>query len=238
MRLKLIVLVMALCAPVTVAVVPASADTGTAGRPDLVAGTYLPLWPFATRHEAARWQRAYREGGHQPWHLDAGETALAFTRGYLGFTEIDKAVAVAVDGRHARVRVGYLTQENPKPLVAAVVHLVRYGKGADAPWEVVGTDDTTMTLDKPRYGSAVRSPVKAGGIITGVDESIRVRMLQLGAKRALGEVDRIPAGGERQPWSAGFGFRKGKWRVATIVASTGGHVADVERFAITGVVLR
>jgi hypothetical protein len=53
---------------------------------------YQPLWPFTSEAAAAAWQRSYRAGGHQPWHLDAKQTALSFTTGHLGFTEIDKVV--------------------------------------------------------------------------------------------------------------------------------------------------
>ena len=41
---------------------------------------------------------------------------------------------------------------------AAVIHLVKYGTGWYVPWEVVGTDDTTLTLDHPAYGTSVSSP--------------------------------------------------------------------------------
>jgi hypothetical protein len=47
---------------------------------------YQALWPFSTPAEAQAWQQSYRSGGHSPWHLDADQTALSFTTGYLGFT--------------------------------------------------------------------------------------------------------------------------------------------------------
>jgi len=49
---------------------------------------YEPLWPFANYAAAEHWRTT--AGGSQPWHADACETALAFTRGYLGFTESDR----------------------------------------------------------------------------------------------------------------------------------------------------
>ncbi|MGW0558782.1 hypothetical protein ACWDZ6_32150 [Streptomyces sp. NPDC002926] len=51
------------------------------------------MWPFATLAEAQAWQRDYRAGGHQPWHLDPGQTALSFTQGYLGFRDIGRISA-------------------------------------------------------------------------------------------------------------------------------------------------
>ena len=50
---------------------------------------YQPLYPFASLTEAQAWQAADRSGGHQPWHADASATAIAFSRGWLGFNEID-----------------------------------------------------------------------------------------------------------------------------------------------------
>jgi hypothetical protein len=220
---------------------PSASEAPPAATPEpeeerLVAGRYQPLWPFSTLAEARAWQRAHRDGGRGSWHLDPGRTALAFTRDYLRFTEIDRAVKTVRAGRHARVHVGLRAEEGPRPMVAAVVHLVRYGSGPDAPWEVVGTDDTSLSLTVPEYGAAVRSPVTAGGRITGVDESIRIQVRGPDARTALGERCCVSAGGDDSPWSATVSFtpRPGP-ATLTIVASTGGHVAAVERFAVTGV---
>lgn len=202
----------------------------------LIAGRYQPLWPFSGPGEVAAWQRAHQADGHQPWHLDPAETAVAFSRDFLGFTEIDQAVKTVVDGEHARVHVG-LTGEGAEPMVAAVVHLMRYGSGDQAPWEVVGTDDTTLSLTTPAYGASVTSPLTVGGRITGVDESIRLRVLHPGADAPLGERCCVPAGGEKAPWSARLSFTADPGRTLTVVASTGGHIAEVERFAVTGVTL-
>lgn len=38
--------------------------------------------------KAAAWQRQYRATGSQPWHLDAGLTALSFTGDHLGFGKL------------------------------------------------------------------------------------------------------------------------------------------------------
>ena len=128
---------------------------------------YQALWPFSSAADAAAWQSSYRSGGHQPWHLDPEQTALSFTTGYLGFTEVDRVVSSSVGSGEARIGVGY--QAGGRLAHAATLHLVRIGQGLDAPWEVVGTIDTTLTLDRPRYGATVTSPLTVGGRITGVD---------------------------------------------------------------------
>ncbi|MET7332072.1 hypothetical protein [Nonomuraea sp. NPDC005650] len=217
---------------------PTSTPPGTATptpRGGLVAGRYQPLWPFSTPGEATAWREAYRRDGRQAWHLDAGRTAIAFTRDYLGFTEIDQVAKSVRSGDHARVHVAYNAEEGPRALVAAVVHLVRYGTGEDAPWEVVGTDDTSFSLTRPRYGAVVRSPLTVGGKITGVDESVRVQVRRPGSTTPVGESCCVGAGGTDSPWAARVAFKAPPGRTLTVVASTGGHVATVERFAVTGV---
>ena len=42
-------------------------------------------------------------------------------------------------------------------------------------------------------------------------------------------------GGTRQPWKTSVSFAGAGGQVLTIVASTGGHIAEVERFTVTAV---
>ncbi|MFI1393358.1 hypothetical protein [Streptomyces sp. NPDC020681] len=195
-------------------------------------GRLQPIWPFTTLTQAQAWQRDYRSGGHQPWHLDPEQTALSFTQGYLGFRDIDRVTTRNISGSHARIGVA---TSGPEGGTAATIHLVRYGTGSDAPWEVVGTDDTTFTLTLPAYGAVVRSPLQIGGRITGVDESIRIQVRQPSSKAPLGSSCCGSAGGDNQPWKQSVSFSGARDTVLTVVASTGGHVAEVERFAVTAV---
>ncbi|MVU78351.1 hypothetical protein GPX89_13985 [Nocardia sp. ET3-3] len=194
------------------------------------------MWPFGSVGQAIAWQREANPGGHQPWHLDAGIIAQMFTQQYLGFTAVNKVVKVSTQGEQSWVSVGF---DNPNGVatVAAVLHLVQIGEGAsiDKPWEVVGSQDTTLTVTAPAYGATVRSPVTVGGTITGVDESLHVQIRGGGQDHAVGEVTGIPAGGTSAPWTATVPFTVGCPATLTIAVSTGGHVADVERFAVTGV---
>ncbi|HEU5161005.1 MAG TPA: hypothetical protein VFU43_28670 [Streptosporangiaceae bacterium] len=196
---------------------------------------YLPLWPFANGRQVRDWEAGYRSGGHQPWHLSAQQTALAFTRGYLGYTEVNRVAATTISGRHARVAVGSLTDAG-RVGTAGVIHLVRFGSGSTAPWEVVGTEDLTLSLTTPAYGARITTgKVVVGGRITGVDESIRVQARQLSSTGVIGEFCCVSAGDQNQPWSATVTIRGGPG-VITIAAYTGGHLKIVERFAVTGVV--
>jgi hypothetical protein len=191
------------------------------------------MWPFANVRKVSAWEASYRSGGHQPWHLSAQQTALSFTQGYLGYTEINRVAATTISGRDARVAVGFRTDAG-RVGTAAVIHLVRYGSGRLAPWEVVGTDDTTLSLTTPAYGAHVATRMTVGGRITGVDESIRVQVRRQSSGTPVGEFCCVPAGGQNQPWSATVTVDGTAHGVLTIAASTGGHLAAVERFAITG----
>ncbi|WP_350275721.1 hypothetical protein [Kribbella sp. HUAS MG21] len=213
---------------------PAEPTTKPTAGPSHREFRYQPLWPFTSESAAAAWQEAYRSGGKQPWHLDAGQTALSFTTGFLGFDEIGLVVSKSVRGDEAYVSVGYRAEKNP-PSVAAVIHLARLGQGDDAPWEVVGTRDRTLTITQPRYGALAGSPLTVGGRITGVDESIRVDVRQASTGERLGTSCCVPGGGERQPWSAQVTFRGATDPAIVVVASTGGHYQEVEAFAVTAV---
>src|SRR6266545_905555 len=193
---------------------------------------YQPLYPFASLAEVQAWQASYRDGGHQPWHLSADQTALSFTQGYLGFPGINKVARHTIGAHDARVMVG-LTLPSGRISDAATIHLVKWGSGQFAPWEVVGTDDTTLTLDVPAYGSTVSSPVTVRGRITGVDENLRAEVRTLGSASPAGRYCCAPAGGSATPFSFPVRFQAPAGRVITIVVHTGGHVAAVERFAVT-----
>jgi hypothetical protein len=209
---------------------PSSGPSQSPSAP--AAFSFQPLWPFAGPSDAAAWQQAYRSGGHQPWHLDPAATAVAFSRGYLGYTDLDRATSRTVAGSQAWIGVGASLPDG-STATAAVVHLARIGTGGDAPWEVVGTRDTTLTLTSPAYGSVVGSPVTAGGRITGVDENL---VVQVRSQRGLlARSPGVPAGGNRTPWSVRVAYSAPAGTVLTISVSTGGHVAGVERFAVTGV---
>jgi hypothetical protein len=193
-----------------------------------------PLWPFRSFAEAEAWRAAAAEG-HQPWHADAAQTAALFTTSFLGFSEIDEITSTDVRADEAWIGVGYREGVGGAPSTAAVVHLVRFGPHADSGWEVVGTRDTSLTLDMPGYGARTASPAAVGGTVTGVDECLVVQVRQPSTAAPIGEAPCVPAGGESVPWQTTVAWSGASDPALTIVVSTGGHVQGVERFAVTGV---
>ncbi len=207
----------------------------TPGAPALTTGLpagYLPLYPFASLADVRAWQASYQSGGHQPWHRSPDLTATAFAA-FLGYTDVTQVAQSAVSGGDAHVAVGIKLPDGTIS-TAAIIHLVLFGSGTYAPWEVAGTDDRTFTVDSPAYGGTARSPVTVGGTITGVDESIGATVHTLSAQVPVGAYCCRAAGGTRSPWSARVTFLATPGQVITIAAATGGHVAAVERFAVTG----
>jgi hypothetical protein len=181
--------------------------------------------------EVTAWQQASRDRGAQPWHLDPAATAVGFAA-HLGYANIDRALRSTVDGNDAYVAVGYRLPDGT-PHSAAEVHLVKVGTGADAPWEVAGTRDTTLTLTRPAYGATVTSPLTAGGRITGADERVVVTLHTRTA--TLPASAAVAAGGQQTPWSVPITFQAAAGTLLTVAAATGGHSAAVERFAVTAV---
>jgi hypothetical protein len=192
----------------------------------------LYVYPFSSLADAQAWQHAYRSGGHQPWHLDAGMTATSFAD-FLGYAMADQVISIRTDASGAHVALGY-RNPNGVPVTSAGVHLVRVGNGNDAPWEVVGDDQSAgFTLHTPNDAAAVSSPVRVAGTITGVDENIRVTVRQLSSNGPLGGFCCLPAGGGNSPWSTTASFTNATDRVLVISASTGGHLQTIERFVFT-----
>jgi hypothetical protein len=197
-------------------------DTTTAPTPD--GFTYQPLWPFASQGEADRWLRD---------DADPKTTALSFARDYLGFAEIDRTTTVTEHVDEAWVGVGYALPSGESS-TAATIHLARFGTASNAPWEVVGSVDDDLTLSTPRYGSTTGTVIEAGGTVTGVDESLHLQVRQSTHDDVLGDHCCVSAGGDSRPWSATFSTSPPQPGALTLVVWTGGHVAKVEKFTITG----
>lgn len=200
------------------------------GQPSDYVFPYQPLWPFPDQASADRWLSDRQPTDESAWHADAAATALKFTREFLGFADLNRTTAINVADREAWVAVGQ-SDPNGEPVTAARLHLARMGPAGDAPWEVVGTEDTDLTLDTPAYGSPVQPLVEVGGTISGVDESLEIQARQ--SSGVLGEFCCLPAGGQGSRWSARLGIAGAQPGAVTVVVSTGGHLAAIERFAIT-----
>jgi hypothetical protein len=197
-------------------------------------GDQLPLWPFQTPGQVRAWQLNRQAAGGDPHHrLDPAATALEFTRGALGFTGVDRVTSSVAAGPDHLVGVGR-PGEAGDDVTVAVLRLMRFGDGPQAPWVVTGTRDVGA-VSRPAYGATVGSPLEVGGMITGVDEALRV--VVAGPRgMTLGRAGPIGVGGRDQLWSATVDLAPTpSGALLSVAVSTGGHVADVEWFAVIGV---
>jgi hypothetical protein len=199
---------------------------------------WLALWPFQSLAQVQAWQVHRELAGGDPQHrLDPAATALEFTRGALGYTGVDLVTSsVAGQDGGQLVSVGWLV-ESGAPLTVATLRLVPLGAGSQAPWVVTGTVHTGL-LDPPvftwpAYGATVRAPLEVGGVINGVDEALRVVVVGPDGRR-LGAAGPIGLGGRGQPWRASVPLTGAvPGLLVTVAVSTGGHLGDVEWFAVT-----
>lgn len=195
------------------------------------------LWPFRSLEEAQQWEQDTTGGRPSAYATPAG-TALAFARSYLGLAGLDRVVSETVRGSRARVAIGYIP-EGTDAATAAVLLLTRAGPSADGPWQVVGTDPgADPDLEITSTDASVPGTITVGGVITGVDESLRLQVRQPSSPAPLGEFCCRGAGGRRTPWAATVTTRPASDPVLTVVVATGGHVAAVERFEVAGLETR
>jgi len=211
-----------------------------------------PLWPFQTSEQVRAWRRAQRATGSDPQHrLDPVVTALEFTRGALGFTAVDRVTSVRTSTDDALVGVGWADGAGTV-LTVATLRLTRLGDGAvgdgdgavgdgdgdgdgadGAPWVVTGTTDTSTVFTRPRPGETVTSPLTVAGRLSGVDEALRVLVTGPGG-RTLGTAGPLALGGRDQIWTATVPLAPTPaGALLMITVSTGGHVGEVEWFAVT-----
>lgn len=177
----------------------------------------LPVWPFTSAAQVTAWQRAYRENGSQPWHLDAGLTAKQFVAA-IGFPELSIVTRVGVVGSRAAVTLGYRA-ESGRTLSATTVLLTRLGTSEPRAWSVTGarTGAALLSIRSPAAGATVRSPLTVSGLITGVDESLHVAVRTAFGLEPLGETF-VGSGGQATPWTLHVRYATPHARVGVVYA--------------------
>lgn len=195
---------------------------------------YKPIWPFTSYAEARQWQGDVAKSGSQAWHGDAVATATSYVQNVLGFTDLTVFRMLGPSGSGgAHVQVGWVRPDKVV-VTAAVLHLVRYGAAAGdvlAPWEVVGTDDDTLSLTSPAYGSLQTSPLTVGGLFTGVDGNLVVTVRNASGD-VIGKAPGLAAGGQARPWKERVTYRSTGKQLCVVVVFAGGALIQHSQFAI------
>ena len=114
---------------------------------------YVPLWPFAN-YTQARNEATIGCPANAACELSAAQTALEFTQTYLDFSDITNVTSSSVGSDEAKVGVGYRTRVASPSCRSSAPDPVRgLPQDPERSWEVVGSEDTTLSLEKPAYGS-------------------------------------------------------------------------------------
>jgi hypothetical protein len=210
---------------------PTSTSSSGSSSPITFSPGHLALWPFTSTGEELDWQSAYASSGTDAWHLDADATAIRFATDYLGFADMNTVTSREAVSGTIEIGVGF---GEPGNATAAVITLER--SSTSSPWEATGATSSALSITSPTAGAGVSSNITVSGLITGVDENIKVTVRQLGTT-PIAESCCQPAGGTNTPWSNSVAVSNAQPGVAVIVASTGGHLEAVEKFVVIGVLL-
>lgn len=118
---------------------------------------------------------------------------------------------------------------NPAGQRSAVttVYLVRVASGHDEPYVVVRANAPGLTLAADPLG-----PGRVSGGITGVEESILIRLLTAGTGRQVAS-GRTQAGGQDAPWQAPVDYHRASAGSHAVVAQTDSPAdGDVARITV------
>ena len=195
------------------------------------------VWPFETEADAESWQKA-STGGQQPWHYDAGQTAVAFLA-FLKHPEINQVMSTSAQGSETAVTLGQHNPDSGRTTKVTTVLLKQVGTGSPRPWDVEEATASQFTIDQPTRFAQVNPPVTVSGHITGVDESIVLNLISPSTGGKLNpSTQPVAAGGQNTAWHERLNFQlPPNDYVGALVATTGGHVAAVERLVMVPVTL-
>ncbi|MCU1590989.1 MAG: hypothetical protein JWP11_2245 [Frankiales bacterium] len=182
----------------------------------------LPVWPFTNDTEAADWED---NPGSQAWASDPVTVTQHLLDDYLKLPgQATRRVAVLSDPDAAIVQV------SAGGRTVSQVRLVQVGRDAKGPWSVTGATAVDLTVQDPVDRAEVTSPLEVYGRVTGVDQSVHVRLMS-GSLLAEG----FAAAGQERPWSQQLVWTATHWSVGAIVGSTFSGKGDLSAVTITAV---
>jgi hypothetical protein len=179
-----------------------------------------PVWPFTTDAQAAGWKA---DPGSRTWAADPVKVVAHLMADYLKLpgqatARINNDTGVAV----VEVSAG------GRPV--SQVRLERVGRAPDGPWSVTAAFSGDITVSRPKSGDEVTPPLDVQGAVTGVDESVQVRLM---TDVVLAE-GHAPAGNV-MPWSQPLRWTSTSWSVAALVTNTYDGKGDLHAVTVTAV---
>lgn len=183
-------------------------------------GGGTPVWPFTSDTQAADWEA---HPGSRSWAADPVQVTQHLMDDYLGLPgkatrRINSDVDVAI----------VVVSAADRPV--SQVHLERVGRDSSGPWSVTAASSDDLAVTQPSSGDEVSSPVHAAGTVSGVDQSVHLRLISDGL---LAEAY-APAGNVR-PWTQSLSWTRTDWSVAALAAATFNGKGDLSAVTITPV---
>lgn len=195
-----------------------SPTTSTNGVTTSANGT--PVWPFTSDAQAADWEA---QPGSRGWAADPVKVTQHLMDDYL---KLPGAATSRLndDGDLAIVEVS----AGGRPV--SQVRLERVGRDTSGPWSVTSAASDDLVVRQPGDGDEVTSPLQVTGTVSGVDQSVHLRLM---AAALLGEAY-APAGNE-QPWTQALAWTRSDWSVAALTGTTFNGKGDLSAVTVTAV---
>jgi len=187
---------------------PSAPSTATPGpsptTPPVPVGSYSgpAIWPITSQAEADAWDEAWAESG-----LEVGRR---FVRDHLKLTD----VTLRQDCLSCEVLA--VVSSDLKDIATLV--LAHYTVGEKHLFTVVSVEGTDLKVSTPKQGAAVSSPLSVSGTIEGVDESIRVTLLDGDGGQV---AQAFAAAGSGAPWRTTLEWSDRTWDDGALVLRTG-----------------
>ncbi|MBK5308259.1 MAG: hypothetical protein JJD92_16370 [Frankiaceae bacterium] len=179
-----------------------------------------PVWPFTTNAQASEW---LSRPGSRSWAADPVKVVAHLMSDYLKLPgQATRRINDDADVAIVEVSAG------GRPV--SQVRLERVGQRPAGPWSVTAAFAEDLIVSRPKDGEDVTSPLQTSGTVTGVDESVHVRLMT----DALLDEGHAPAGNVI-PWSQPLRWSKSDWSIAAVVASTYDGKGDLHAVTITAV---
>lgn len=162
------------------------------------------FWPFASSADLQNVADPV-----PAWLTDPVEVGTRLVRDVLELQDV-RVVQTCVSCEMLGLRVGSTD--------VGEVQLGHYTVRGTRVFTVVGIGGTDLTVTSPVAGSAIESPTRVTGRITGVDENVNLRLVAKDGSR-LAQAG-APAG-SAVPWSTSLTWSNREWSTGAVLGTTG-----------------
>jgi len=175
----------------------------------------LAIFPFTTATAEEGWEQDYANGG-TTWEADPAQVATHWVQDYLDQPSVNRVVDTTEDGGDRLVTLGRVLQaESHQLFKVTTVRLTPY-KNA---WIVTGATDPNdfLSIDSPKPGGTVVTPVTVSGPSFGVDEVTQIDVRDATSETSYG-TNNASFGNGSPPWRVAVNFNRPSSPIGVLVA--------------------